>query len=97
MRVIKIGTLDDRPEWLIPDVHIYTSTKAPWYVIPEGQPSFDEFYDITTIWSKEQLERLTKVMEKVNADKENGATWTDRTGKTDLAKDWLDMAKLPGS
>jgi hypothetical protein len=32
---VKPGTLDDT-RWLNPDMHIWTSSKQPWVVIPEG-------------------------------------------------------------
>lgn len=32
---IKPGTLDDT-SWLKPDMHIWTSSRQPWVVIPEG-------------------------------------------------------------
>lgn len=32
---IKPGTLDDT-SWLKPDMHIWTSRRQPWVVIPEG-------------------------------------------------------------
>ncbi len=54
---VRVGVLDDRDS-LPPDVHIYTSTKQPWMVIPDGVPRFNEFYDLPTFWSKENLARL---------------------------------------
>ncbi len=32
---VKPGTLDDT-RWLEPDMHIWTSSKQPWVIIPEG-------------------------------------------------------------
>jgi hypothetical protein len=32
---VRVGTLDD-PDRLPPDIHIYTSSKQPWVVVPEG-------------------------------------------------------------
>ena len=70
MRIVRAGTLDERPEWLVPDAHIFTSTKVPWYVIPDGPLAFPEFYDFQKIWPKDKLERLGKLMEKVEAEKQ---------------------------
>ena len=53
---LRVGTLDN-PDLMPPDVHIYTTTKMPWYVIPEGHYAVDEFYDSSTTWSKESQER----------------------------------------
>ncbi len=36
---VKPGTLDDTA-WLQPQVHIWTSSKQPWVVIPEGVESY---------------------------------------------------------
>ena len=33
MRFVRVGTLDE-PDRLPPDIHIYTSSKQPWVVIP---------------------------------------------------------------
>jgi hypothetical protein len=41
-----------------PDIHIYTSTKLPWYVIPQGHLAVDEYYDMKTTWRTESLARL---------------------------------------
>jgi hypothetical protein len=54
---IRVGTLDN-PSEFPPDSHIFTSTKQPWVVIPEGTPAFAEFYDRKKVWRPESLERL---------------------------------------
>ena len=38
---LKPGTLDDT-RWLTPDLHIWTRSKQPWVVIPEGVESHEE-------------------------------------------------------
>jgi len=38
---VKPGTLDDR-SWFEPIVHVWTSTKQPWTVIPEGVATFEK-------------------------------------------------------
>jgi hypothetical protein len=40
-----------------PDIHIFTMSKQPWVVLPEGAPAVTEFYDIRKTWPKESLER----------------------------------------
>ena len=56
LRFVRIGTLDD-PSALQPDVHIYTRSKLPWLVLPEGVPAFDAYYDSKKLWPPESLER----------------------------------------
>jgi hypothetical protein len=55
-RLIKIGTLDDSSA-LRPQAHIFTLSKVPWLVIPSDVPSFDEFYDLPTLWPAASLDR----------------------------------------
>ena len=53
---VRVGTLDN-PDLLPPDIHIFTSTKQPWVVIPEGMPKVKEYYDRKKYWPKESLAR----------------------------------------
>jgi hypothetical protein len=57
IRFVRVGTLDD-PDLLPPDAHIYTASKQPWVVLPEGAPAFPEFYDLPRQWPAESLRRL---------------------------------------
>jgi hypothetical protein len=54
---IRAGTLDD-PSCAPPDIHIYTSTKQPWVVIPDGVPAFSEFYQPADYWPAESAARF---------------------------------------
>jgi hypothetical protein len=54
---VRAGTLD-QPHDIAPDVHIYTSTKRPWVVLPEGSKAVPEFYDPKTTWSPEARARF---------------------------------------
>ena len=56
VRFVRVGTLDE-PDRLPPDLHIFTSTRQPWVVIPPGARAVEEFYDIATTWPPESLER----------------------------------------
>jgi hypothetical protein len=56
VRFIRVGTLDD-PSGLPPDVHIYTSSKQPWVVLPPDAVAVDEYYVTEEVWSEESLER----------------------------------------
>jgi hypothetical protein len=56
VRFVRVGTLDN-PDAMPPDIHIFTMSKQPWVVLPEGAPAVTEFYDIRKTWPKESLER----------------------------------------
>ncbi len=60
VRFIRVGTLDD-PTAFAPGCHIFTTTKLPWVVIPEGMPSVPEYYKAAELWPKESLERRAKL------------------------------------
>ena len=53
---VRVGTLDE-PAAAPPDVHIYTRSKLPWVVLPEGVPAFEEYYDSRALWPPESLAR----------------------------------------
>ena len=57
---IRVGTLDD-PDRLPPDVHIFTSTKQPWVVLPVDDLAVDEFYVTKDVYPKENYQRLLVV------------------------------------
>lgn len=67
VRFIKVGTLDN-PDQLPPDVHIYTSTKQSWVILPTDTPAFREYYDTRETWSRESLERLSVMLAAAKAD-----------------------------
>ena len=54
---VRGGTLDE-PSSIEPDVHIYTRSKLPWVVLPEGIPAFRTYYDTEKLWPAASLERL---------------------------------------
>lgn len=53
---VRVGTLDD-PNLLPPDIHIFTSTKQRWVVLPADVPAVAEYYDRNVHWPPESLER----------------------------------------
>lgn len=53
---MRVGTLD-RPDRLPPDIHIFTSSKQPWVLLPPGTPAVEEYYDRTHYWPAESLTR----------------------------------------
>jgi hypothetical protein len=55
-RFVRVGTLDE-PDRLPPDIHIFTSSKQPWVILPPGARAVPEFYDRKQVWSAESLAR----------------------------------------
>jgi hypothetical protein len=53
---VRVGTLDT-PDAFPPDVHIYTCSKQPWVVLPEGTPAVREYYKSSELWPAAALER----------------------------------------
>jgi hypothetical protein len=61
VRFVRVGTLDE-PDRLPPDIHIFTSSKQPWVVIPPGVPAVAEYYDRNEHWPKASLERRAAML-----------------------------------
>lgn len=60
IRFVRVGTLDD-PAACPPDVHIYTRSKLPWVVLPDGVPAVDAYYRSSELWPAESLARRKAV------------------------------------
>ncbi|WP_347310481.1 GFA family protein [Defluviimonas sp. SAOS-178_SWC] len=58
---VRVGTLDD-PGACPPDIHIFTSTKLPWYVLPDGVPAVPGYYDRNVYWSAGALARCDALL-----------------------------------
>ena len=56
VRFVRVGTLDS-PDRLPPDIHIFTSTKQKWVVLPPGTPAVKEFYNLNQYWPEASLKR----------------------------------------
>ncbi|HMI84282.1 MAG TPA: GFA family protein [Polyangiaceae bacterium] len=56
MRFVRVGTLDDADR-CPPDIHIFTSSKQRWVVLPAGVPAVAEYYDRNEHWPPESLAR----------------------------------------
>jgi hypothetical protein len=56
VRFVRVGTLDN-PDLLPPDIHIFTSTKLPWVVLPADKPVMAEYYNPNEHWPAESIER----------------------------------------
>jgi len=61
IRFVRVGTLDE-PDRLPPDIHIFTSSKQPWVVLPPGVPAVERYYDLARHWPKESLARRRAVL-----------------------------------
>src|SRR5260221_4117040 len=61
VRFVRVGTLDEAGR-LPPDMHIFTSTKQPWVVIPPGMPSVPEYYKSADYWPAESIERRKAIL-----------------------------------
>ena len=53
---VRVGTLLE-PDRLPPDIHIYTTSKQPWVVLPEGARAVPEYYRASEEWPAESLAR----------------------------------------
>ena len=63
---VRVGTLDT-PQQLPPDVHIFTSTKQPWVLLPASVPTFAEYYDRQQVWRDDSLKRAEILRPKIKA------------------------------
>ncbi|HKT48069.1 MAG TPA: GFA family protein [Candidatus Acidoferrales bacterium] len=66
-RFVRVGTLDE-PDHLPPDIHIFTSSKRPWVVLPAGVPAVSGYYDRKKYWPEESLARREALLAKLAAD-----------------------------
>jgi hypothetical protein len=60
LRFVRVGTLDE-PDRLPPDIHIFTSSKQPWVILPPEVPAVAEYYDRNKYWTEPSLERYRAV------------------------------------
>ena len=63
---VRVGTLDE-PDHLPPDIHIFTSTKQPWFLLPLGVPAVDEYYERERYWPAASLARREALLAKTRA------------------------------
>ncbi len=54
---VRTGTLDDTAT-VAPDIHIYTSTRRPWVILPDGVPAVAEYYRRADHWPADSLARF---------------------------------------
>ena len=63
VRFVRVGTLLE-PDRLPPDIHIFTSSKLPWVVLPPNTPAVPEYYDLRAYWPEESLARSRALSRK---------------------------------
>ncbi|MDH3694271.1 MAG: GFA family protein [Gammaproteobacteria bacterium] len=56
IRFVRVGTLDSS-NCIEPDIHIYTSTKRDWVVLPTDKPAVEGYYNRREQWPEESQER----------------------------------------
>ncbi|MEQ8936775.1 MAG: GFA family protein [Amphiplicatus sp.] len=61
VRFMRVGTLDN-PDALPPDIHIFTSSKQPWVILPADVPVIAEYYDRKDYWPEESLRRRAALL-----------------------------------
>ena len=66
IKFVRVGTLND-PDLLPPDIHIFTASKQPWVVIPEGTPAVPEYYDREKYWPEESKARRRAILPQIEA------------------------------
>ena len=63
VRFMRVGTLDT-PAAMPPDIHIFTSSKQPWVVLPPGVTAVPEYYKPKDLWPAESQERYLALRKK---------------------------------
>jgi hypothetical protein len=61
-RFVRVGTLDD-PDRCPPDIHIFTGSKQPWVILPDGVPAVPEYYQRSRHWPAASLARRQAVLD----------------------------------
>jgi hypothetical protein len=69
IRFVRVGTLDE-PDRLPPDIHIFTVSKQPWVILPEGANAVHEFYRFADKWPQQSLDRLAAARAKRSAQQQ---------------------------
>jgi hypothetical protein len=66
VKFVRVGTLD-QPDHLPPDIHIFTESKQPWVVIPQGMSAVPEYYDREKYWPADSLARRQAMLPQIEA------------------------------
>lgn len=57
---VKVGTLDTAASFP-PQAHIYVRSKQPWITLDDGVPAFQTYYQRSSIWPPESVQRYAKL------------------------------------
>ncbi len=63
---VRVGTLD-QPGQLPPDIHIFTASRQPWVVLPEGAPAVPQYYERERLWPAASLRRREALLPAIEA------------------------------
>ena len=66
VRFVRVGSLD-MPDQVPPDIHIFTSTKQPWVILPEGVPAVPEYYQRSKYWPADSIARVEALRARLAA------------------------------
>lgn len=61
---IRAGTLDD-PNRCPPKIHIFTSTKQEWVILPADVPAVEEYYRRSNYWPHDSVIRYKTALGKI--------------------------------
>ena len=73
VRFVRVGTLDE-PDRFPPDIHIFTSSKQPWVILPAGMPAVAEYYDAEQHRPRASLERRGALRARMAAHRDAPAS-----------------------
>ncbi len=59
---LRVGTLEE-PGHLPPDIHIYTSSKLPWFDLNDDAVKVLEYYKRSEVWTEENVQRYKKAIQ----------------------------------
>ena len=63
IRFVRVGSLD-AGHGIAPNIHIFTSTKQPWVVLPPGVPAVPEYFNAKEYWPKESQDRRAALVKR---------------------------------
>lgn len=61
VKFLRVGTLDES-DHLSPDIHIFTTTKQPWVILPDGVPAVPDYYERADVWPPDSLRRMDELL-----------------------------------
>jgi hypothetical protein len=76
---VRVGTLD-APDHLPPDIHIFTASKQPWVVLPEGTPIVPKYYDRQQHWPPGSLARWNDMRPRMAEWRSAGGNFAPHIG-----------------